>query len=316
MRPTVRALFSVAQLPGALRLARPWHGIWPDGSVVRIRAGLARGLAWRRHHRYGPSFWMGTHQPHVQNALARLLEPGMRVFDMSAHAGFFSVAAGRLVGPTGHVLAVEPHPEHVESIRAQAALNHDLPIDVVACRVGERAGLGTMLFLRHGLPIGDAPFLGKDVEVRTIDGLVREHGRPHVVRLDVDGAECDVLRGAAFTLASRVPRGSSPRTASATRAPSSMCCTGRPTSSSTSTAPSAPAATSAPPNTSSPSPPSASTRRTRGAAGHLALVERTQRPGTYHRRWSASPGGPGSSLEGRCEPRPAFFACPSLSSWP
>ncbi|MGE0193758.1 MAG: FkbM family methyltransferase [Planctomycetota bacterium] len=205
MRPTIRALFSVAQLPGALRLARPWHGIWPDGSVVRIRAGLARGLAWRRHHRYGPSLWMGTHQPHVQNALARLLEPGMRVFDISAHAGFFSVAAGRLVGPTGHVLAVEPHPEHVASIRAQAALNNDLPIDVVACRVGERAGLGTMLFLRHGLPIGDAPFLGRDVEVRTVDGLVREHGRPHVVRLDVEGAECDVLRGAAYTLAAVRP---------------------------------------------------------------------------------------------------------------
>ncbi len=55
------------------------------------------------------------------------VEPGSTVIDAGANVGFFSVAFGRWVGPTGRVLAIDPGPANLHSLRertARAGLGH------------------------------------------------------------------------------------------------------------------------------------------------------------------------------------------------
>src|SRR5216683_2563800 len=105
--------------PALRRMARRF----PEGSVVRIHTGLAAGLNWRRHHRYVGGYWIGNYELDVQHALKRLLRPGDVFYDIGANAGFFSLLATKLVGPTGRVVSFEPLPENVQSIREQMELN-------------------------------------------------------------------------------------------------------------------------------------------------------------------------------------------------
>lgn len=56
------------------------------------------------------SLWAGDHEAAVQHELAATLRPGIAFWVVGAHAGFFSIIAGRLVGERGWVHAFEPMP--------------------------------------------------------------------------------------------------------------------------------------------------------------------------------------------------------------
>src|ERR1051326_4399342 len=47
----------------------------------------------------------------------RLVRPGMTVFDLGAHVGYYSRFLSKLVGPAGVVYAFEPNPENRAALR-------------------------------------------------------------------------------------------------------------------------------------------------------------------------------------------------------
>jgi len=175
-----------------------------EGSVTTIRYGHAAGLRWQRHHRYVNAYWLGTYEPDVQEALTRLVRPGMRVFDIGANAGFFSVLLAKLVGPEGEVIAVDPDPANVASLQAQAALNPELCLTVVHAAVGARPGRGALASDRPGSPMAHVQRAAANdaggFDVVTIDQIEATHGAADLVKLDVEGAEVEALEGAATAL--------------------------------------------------------------------------------------------------------------------
>src|SRR2546422_9879100 len=78
-----------------------------EGSVVTILSGYARGMKWRRHHRYVNGYWLGQYELSVQAALARELKPGAVFFDVGANAGFFTMIAASKIGPMGKCVAFD-----------------------------------------------------------------------------------------------------------------------------------------------------------------------------------------------------------------
>src|SRR5580704_18481859 len=54
---------------------------------------------------------------------ARLLKPGMTVFDVGANFGYYTVLFGQAVGATGQVVAIEPVPATASVLRRTIALN-------------------------------------------------------------------------------------------------------------------------------------------------------------------------------------------------
>jgi FkbM family methyltransferase len=151
----------------------------------------------------------------VQEALRRTIAPGACIYDVGANVGFFSAFAARLAGPGGHVVAFEPVAA-VAAIAHETAQRSDLAdrIDVRAQAVGAdegsvrmhvvaRGGVWSHVADRHPHPETVATI---DVPQTTLDAVVAAGERPpDVIKLDVEGAEVAVLRGAAHVLAAHRP---------------------------------------------------------------------------------------------------------------
>lgn len=169
---------------------------------MTIRSGVAAGLSWRRYHRFVNAYWLGNYELDVQLALRRLLREGDVFYDVGANAGFFTVLAGRLVGPRGKVLAFEPVPESAEAVREQIALNGLSWCQVILLAVGARSEKRTLSYEPASPSQGR---LGPKqvpneveiaVETMALDHFVVDHPFPDVVKVDVEGGEVDVLVGA------------------------------------------------------------------------------------------------------------------------
>lgn len=131
------------------------------------------------------------------------------LFDIGAHFGLFSLAALHYGGASSRAVAVDPSPSAVKMMRLCAELNHcEDQMEIVQACVGAHEGLSDMV------PVGvtgagyyvqaQKGHVASDrcrVTMRTVDGLVKEFGlQPTHLKIDVEGAEQEVLRGAAYTL--------------------------------------------------------------------------------------------------------------------
>jgi FkbM family methyltransferase len=118
------------------------------------------------------------------------------------------------VGPAGRVFAFEPLPENVRMIAHNANLNTFRQISIQEIALGKEDGHAKFVVSSNpnwgklasvGAP---ASVVGEqDVRVACLDTLIREGTvpRPDLMKIDVEGAEVDVLEGAADTLSTARP---------------------------------------------------------------------------------------------------------------
>ena len=165
-----------------------------DGSVTMVRLGHAKGLRWRRSKRsVVAEYWLGTFEPVVQQTIVESLSPGDTFFDVGSHSGFHSLVGARAVGPSGLVVAIEPDPANAAETEGQAALNGFGHITVV-----RKAAVAEL-----SEPASRVD--GAAVTPTTIDTLSHEFRPPALIKVDVEGLELEVLRGAAATLREHRP---------------------------------------------------------------------------------------------------------------
>jgi FkbM family methyltransferase len=171
----------------------------PGLTEVVVRSGAGRGLRLLIYPHTEKFYWSGTWEPAVQTVLARWLRPGMTFWDIGANIGFFSLIAARLVGPSGQVHAFEPLVENFDRLGASMPLNDLTNIIIHQCAIGARSGMATLNFGRSPLVAtliatpGDTRRV--DVSCRTIDEIGQTCRSPDLVKIDVENAELDVLRG-------------------------------------------------------------------------------------------------------------------------
>jgi protein-L-isoaspartate O-methyltransferase len=117
----------------------------PKSAVMHIRHGPARGMRWiSGSATHG--CWLGTYELAKQALVARLVRPGMTVYDIGAQAGFYTLIFSRLVGPSGHVIAFEPCVSELGYLLAHVKLNALTNIRVVQAAVGGDATPGGFLY--------------------------------------------------------------------------------------------------------------------------------------------------------------------------
>ena len=146
--------------------------------------------------------------------LAELVRPGDTVFDIGANVGLFSVVLGRAVCAGGRVISAEPVPINALRAKENYELNHLFNVQLVNAAIGSAEGtirlnLANDLAYPSVVKVAESRGSGESIEVplRTLDSLWFEIGAPEVrfVKVDVEGAELDVLRGAVEMLSRTKP---------------------------------------------------------------------------------------------------------------
>ncbi|HVE69691.1 MAG TPA: FkbM family methyltransferase [Solirubrobacteraceae bacterium] len=213
------ALLALTRLAPARR--RALRALAPLGSgELTIAGGAAGGLrlaaaTFPLEHVHAHHLLRGTLERPVQDALRRHVAPGAVVYDVGANLGFFSLLAARLTGPDGRVYAFEPVPANAAAVRANAAANGLGRVTVLELALGEVPGRAALTvpddaswaFLERYAPTRAGAGATLEVRVATADALVADGTLepPGLVKLDVEGAELDVLTGMAETLRAHRP---------------------------------------------------------------------------------------------------------------
>jgi FkbM family methyltransferase len=157
----------------------------------------------------------GIWEPTISSHVRSILRSGDVVVDVGANTGYYTLLAAPLVGSSGRVIAVEPNPSAFRLLEHNIRQNR-LHGRVSAHCVAAAAEYGTLSLVVFEGRSGSATLapVASGVESRTVrvcplDDLVDPglRGRIRLVKIDVEGAEVDVLRGATETLRS-LPAGS------------------------------------------------------------------------------------------------------------
>lgn len=187
------------------RLLRAPLAFVPDGARMRVLQGALRGKRWiAGSHTHG--CWLGSYEHEKQQLFAALMKPGMVVYDIGANAGFYTLLAADLTGPSGFVVAFEPQPRNLHYLRAHLRLNRIENATVLDLAVAEAPG--TARFSATGPATGTLSDEG-DLVVRqtSLDALIESHAvrPPDLVKIDIEGGELAAIRGARRVLAQYRP---------------------------------------------------------------------------------------------------------------
>ncbi len=148
-------------------------------------------------------FFSGSFEPRAERTMARHLAPGTTAVDVGANIGYHTLRMAKQVGPEGRVVAIEPSPRALARLQRNLALNAFSNVELVAAAVGDRDVELVELQLQSSYPLsGRGGPQAEHVRLARIDTLVRERrlARVDLVKIDVDGQEAKVLRGARETL--------------------------------------------------------------------------------------------------------------------
>ena len=202
MPPGVRDFYHHMPMP-IRRLIN--HTVFKDQpQVLEVQMGLLAGSKLRLYPRSESGYYLGEHEPDLQQVLPRYLKPGMTVFDIGANIGFFAIAAANLVSPTGRVVAFEPNPAVVARLKENVELNGLTGrVKIEQSAVGDFDGTAQFCFALTHLQgrFSDLPYVPEGAEstpvpCHRVDSYVASTGLvPEIVIMDVEHAEGRALRG-------------------------------------------------------------------------------------------------------------------------
>ncbi len=199
--------------------------------MVRVMVGATQiGLMQPVWFEFKPNLWMkldvrdmlhrrillsSEWDPDVTQVIMDGLSPGMVFVDIGAHAGYFTLLAAERVGPNGRVVCVEPNPLLVEQLRQNVQRSGFS--NVTAVQAACSAVLETRDLYLSPFPLSVKSSLSRQnagtsdcvpVKCITADLLCEEHGlsRVDVMKIDVEGAEMEVLASMANILSKMQPR--------------------------------------------------------------------------------------------------------------
>lgn len=181
----------------AVALVHAWRGERVTLGRVRVRVPGTRRIRL--------SVVAGNRR--VQRLIAAAAGPGSLVVDVGAHTGYNTVYAASLVGPSGRVIAIEPTDDARTVLIENLHLNQLTNVTVLPCAAGalreerdfflrgETSAVNSLFHESFYAPVTARA----RVAVAPLDELV--DGVPDLVKIDVEGAELDVLRGMTRILA-------------------------------------------------------------------------------------------------------------------
>lgn len=141
-------------------------------------------------------------EPGTRRVLQALILPGMSVADVGANVGLLTLACAVATGPLGRVYAFEPEAGPRSQLEKTRHLNGLRWVEVFDKAVGAKTGKQTFHIspvIGHSslydLPEEDGKGRAVSIKVTKLDDVLAPGERLDVVKIDVEGAELDVLSG-------------------------------------------------------------------------------------------------------------------------
>jgi FkbM family methyltransferase len=216
---------------GYFAFYRTWHAHWPLAAGKRLPDQLSRVFSpfvpiWVQvepgmtvlldpyDEIGGTVLAYGSYEQATVRELERHIPRGGTFVDVGANIGWYSLKAARAAGPKGHVIAVEPDRETLielrSNIRASGAASV-IAVAPVACADSEttltfyaapRRNTGESSLSQANASQEGAIAASYPVRARRLDDILKEAGvdRVDAMKIDVEGAEFLVLKGATETL--------------------------------------------------------------------------------------------------------------------
>jgi FkbM family methyltransferase len=197
----------IKHIPLVARLQRWFFRTFLSGHefLHRINAGPAKGLLYPISLPLDKAIWTGAYEQKLAKLVSDAVKVGDVCYDVGAYRGFFSGVFALAGART--VVAFEPFLENCVQLKRLSAANPGLPLHIEPIAVGGNDGEADFRVMSDSSmgKLSSSTFQpsaeswqAARVRVQTLDSLMKldKYPAPDIVKLDVEGAEVDVIRGA------------------------------------------------------------------------------------------------------------------------
>lgn len=169
-------------------------------------------LSWQSHIVYT----LGIYEPQLIRLIRAAVKPGDFCVDVGAHLGYLTLFLSQLLGDSGRIASFEPVPENFSVLKENLRINRTRNVVVHEAALSDSSGTITLSCMsQQSLSwTPSAVARSSSAGVSTVlscnavsldDFLASADRMPRLIKIDVEGAELLVLRGAIKTLSSAGP---------------------------------------------------------------------------------------------------------------
>lgn len=217
-----------ANEPTLLRLSRAAASLLPKGRSTLVRqvarftgsqkpflaqVGSRRFLIDLNERVSRTLYLYGSFEPAITSLLAALIPPGGTVLDVGANFGYYTLLASSTVGPAGKVYAFEPDPRNIERLTTVLNANNATNVQHVAEGVFDSVGTVSFHLAADAEDnLGSSSILAGgqgrstiEITTTTLDIFMTSRGlqSADLMKMDIEGAELQALKGAREVLAAK-----------------------------------------------------------------------------------------------------------------
>lgn len=187
-----------------------------DVVTTRLR-GFSAKLTYDPNSEIGRYlFFRGSFEEQILKKIRQVVKKGDYILDVGANIGVHSLVFSTLTGNSGKVVAIEPQSNVRHRLELNLKNNHADNVIVLGCAIGAEESNARIYdiannndgaaTLRPSEPENHEKF--EDIEVKTLNFIKESTGLDNfdVVKIDVEGAELEVLKGLSELLQSTPPR--------------------------------------------------------------------------------------------------------------
>jgi len=146
----------------------------------------------------------GSWEPHVMAIIQQNLQRGDTYVDIGANVGVMAFTAAAAVGPSGRVLAFEPHPDNIRHFLAGVAANGFDNVTLHGFALSDAPSIFSLIGSSNGylMPEGQTVFQTVALEG---DPILADEPRIDMIKIDIEGHEPQALAGIDKTLLKHKP---------------------------------------------------------------------------------------------------------------
>jgi FkbM family methyltransferase len=156
----------------------------------------------------GTLYYRRAYEPSTTRTIRKILKRGMTVLDIGANVGYFALLMANLVGDDGHVVAFEPTSYGFEKLRRNVSLNRFENITLENIGLSDQVERKKLWINSRFETSAVTSEEEEEIELQTLDVYFNKSdiGSLDFVKVDVDGYEVKVIRGARNTLSKFQPQ--------------------------------------------------------------------------------------------------------------